>query len=349
VSLFKPATRSQTKARVLLAGPSGSGKTRAALEIAHGLGARIAVIDTENRSASLYVGLNGITFDVCELQPPYSYQKYLEAMTACFGARAYDVLVIDSLTHVWSGEGGALETVDRKANGGNAFTAWKDVTPQHNRLLTALSSSPIHLLCTVRTKTSYVLEERENRQGRLVSTPRKVGMAPIFREGVEYEFSVQLDINLDHEVTVSKTRITELDGTRFAPSELTRIGEVMRSFHDTGTVPSNVPGARPAQPPASPLPTKTSKSYSLKQWAEVPFSSLPHSALTDYIAYYVERLPTLKQANHIRAVEQTIAAAEAELARRTDAEAAGADPETGEVPEDHEQDPPFPDEAGASA
>lgn len=334
-SMFKPATREKTKARVLLAGPSGSGKTRAALEIARGLGDRIAVIDTENRSASLYVGLNGLAFDVCELQPPYTYEKYLQAMRACFESKAYDVLVIDSMTHVWSGEGGALETVDKKANGGNAFTAWKDVTPAHNRLLTALSASPIHLLCTVRTKTAYVMEEKENRAGRLVQTPRKVGLAPIFREGLEYEFSVQLDINLDHEVSVGKTRITELDGAKFAPGELARIGATMREFHDSGSMPQNAPGAKPtpAQPrQRQPLPTKTAKNYQDKQYAEVPFASLPSSALVEYVAYYVGRLPTLTQANHRSSVEATIAAAEAEIERRREAEQAGANPDTGELP-----------------
>jgi len=334
-AMFKAASREKTKARVLLAGPSGSGKTRAALEIARGLGDRIAVIDSENRSASLYVGLNGLAFDVCELSPPYTYEKYLQAMNACFASKAYDVLVIDSLTHVWSGEGGALETVDKKANGGNAFTAWKDVTPSHNRLLTAISASPIHLLCTVRTKTAYVLEERENRYGKMVQVPRKIGLAPIFREGVEYEFSVQLDINLDHEVSVSKTRITELDGAKFAPGELAKIGATMREFHDTGSIKQAEP--RPTQPAQSgPLPTKTAKSYAVKQYAEVPFSSLPHSALTDYLNYYTERLPTLQQANHRKAVEATILAAQAEAQRRLDAEAVGADPETGEM-----QDDPF--------
>lgn len=331
--MFKPATREKTKARVLLAGPSGSGKTRAALEIARGLGDRIAVIDTENRSASLYVGLNGISFDVCELQPPYTYEKYLQAMRDAFGSKAYDVLVIDSLTHVWHGEGGALETIDQKTN---KFAGWKDVTPSHNRLLSSISASPIHILCTVRTKTAYVLEEKENRYGKLVQEPRKVGMAPMFRDGVEYEFSVQLDINLDHEVSVAKTRITELDGARFAPGELARIGEMMRSFHETGVVPQRQQQQKPspALPAQSgPLPTKTAKNYTDKQWAEVPFSSLPHSVLAEYLTYYTERLPTLTQANHRRAVELTIAAAQAEAKRRLDAEAAGADPETGEVPD----------------
>lgn len=338
--MFKPATREKTKARVLLAGPSGSGKTRAALEIAKGLGERIAVIDTENESARLYVGLNGLRFDVCELKPPYTYDKYLTAMRDCFDCKEYDVLVVDSLTHVWSGEGGALERVDQKAgSGGNKFTAFADITPWHNKLLSTIVGSPIHILCTVRTKTAYVMEEKENRQGRLVQTPRKVGLAPVFREGVEYEFSVQLDINLDHEVSVSKTRINELDGRRFAPGDLQNIGAVLRDFHETGTLPQpQSPPLRPAAPRN--LPVRTSKNYPQKQWAEVPWESLPSTALVEYIAYYAERLPSLTQANHKMAVDATLAAAEAELARRRQAEAAGADPETGELP-DQEAGAPF--------
>jgi DNA polymerase III delta prime subunit len=285
--MFKPATREKTKARVLLAGPSGSGKTRAALEIAHTLGPKVAVIDTENRSASLYVGLNGLKFDVCELQPPYTYEKYLQAMRSAFAAK-YDVLVVDSLTHAWAGEGGALEQVDRASGkGGNSFTAWKDVTPEHNRLLSAMSASPIHLLCTVRTKTAYVMEERENRAGKIVQVPRKVGLAPIFRAEVEYEFSVQLEINLDHEVTVTKTRVTELDGARFAPGELGKIGETLRMFHETGTVPSNVSPLRPAQREEPNAPTvERFATYWFKgnKHTGEPVGELSDESLGNYIA-----------------------------------------------------------------
>lgn len=340
--MFKPATREKTKARVLLAGPSGSGKTRAALEIARGLGDRIAVIDTENRSASLYVGLNGLAFDVCELQPPYTYEKYLQAMRACFAAGCYDVLVVDSLTHVWHGEGGALDTVDQT---NNKFAAWKDVTPSHNKLLSAISSSPLHILCTVRTKTHYALEEQDNRYGKKVQVPVKKGMAPMFREGVEYEFSVMLDINLDHEVTVSKTRITELDKAQFAPGELAVIGATMRTFHDTGALPkpASAPRHAPAQQQQRPtLPTKTTAKYPVMQFADVPFASLPHSALTAYVSYYAERLKTTEQANHKKAIQATLAAAEAELGRRQDAESAGADQETGELPDQEADQHSFP-------
>lgn len=118
------------------------------------------------------------------------------------------------------------------------------------------------------------------------------------------------------------------------------------------TVVERAPAQLP--PPAAernqPLPTKTAKNYPEKQYAEVPFSSLPSSALASYLNYYTERLPTLQQANHRKAVEATILAAQAEAQRRLDAEAAGADPETGEVLSDEELDDrnPFPVEGQAS-
>lgn len=325
MNMFRPATREKTKARVLLAGPSGSGKTRVALEIAHVLGDRIAVIDTENRSASLYVGLNGISFDVCELQPPYTYAKYLQAMRACFGANAYDVLVVDSLTHVWHGEGGALETIDQKSN---KFAGWKDITPEHNRLLSSISSSPIHIICSVRTKTAYVLEEQENSYGKKVQVPVKKGMAPMFRDGVEYEFSVQLDINLDHEVSVSKTRIAELDGAKFAPTELARIGEVLRAFHETGVVPQKEINPK-FQLYWFPKTKHTGK----------PIQQLETQSLTNYIARFEADKGPLQDPKWKEVASPYYQAALAELDRRQreEAAAAGADPETGEVQDD--QDP----------
>lgn len=90
----------------------------------------------------------------------------------------------------------------------------------------------------------------------------------------------------------------------------------------------------PAADRSQPLPTRTAKNYAQKRWADVPFGSLPHSALAEYLTYYTEKLPEIEQPNHRRAVEATILAAQAEAQRRIDAEAAGADPETGEVQED---------------
>jgi len=105
---------------------------------------------------------------------------------------------------------------------------------------------------------------------------------------------------------------------------------------DTPTPPPAAPSAPKQLPAPKPLPTKTSKNYSVKEYAEVPFTSLPIAALTAYVAYYEERLPGIEQANHRAGVEATLEAARSELNehRKLEAEAAGADPETGEVPVD---------------
>lgn len=210
MSSFKKASRKQLKLRMALIGPTGSGKTRTALMIAAGLGKRIAVIDTEERSASYFVGAKGVPeFEVCELDhfEPRSYvQKIREAES-----EGFDVIIVDSLTHAWSGKGGALEMVDNAArkpsNGGNNFAAWREVTPEHNALVEALVRCKAHLIVTMRAKMAY--DVVENERGKKV--PVKIGLSPIQRDGMEYEFSVICDLDTDHNLFVSKSRLDAID------------------------------------------------------------------------------------------------------------------------------------------
>jgi hypothetical protein len=324
---FKKATRKQTKARIAIMGPTGAGKTKWALRIAHGLGGRIAVIDTENRSASLYAGDHGIDFDSLELDPDteggYDPRNYVDAIEMAERA-GYDVIVIDSLTHAWTGSGGALEQVD-KAN--NKFAAWKDVTPIQNALTDSITHCKAHVIATLRSKMEYVLEEQVH-NGKKKQVPVRVGLAPIQRAGMEYEFSVIGECDLEtHALKLTKTRVSAVDGKTFAMGQVDVLARSLREFHDSGEVAPAAPAAEPQQPAAAPLPTKTAKNYQDAQWADVPFASLPHSALIDYLTYYTERLPTLTQANHRKAVESTIAAAQAEAAGRL-AREVGEPPET---------------------
>lgn len=202
---FKKATREQAKLRAALVGPSGSGKTYTALNIATHLGGRVAVIDTEHGSASLYAGGKPFDFDVLELTS-FHPDRYTEAIIAAEKA-GYDVLVIDSLSHAWQGKDGALETVDRAKN---SFTeGWRNVTPSHNRMVDTIIGARLHVIATMRVKTEYVVEEDE-KTGKKV--PRKIGLAPVQRAGMEYEFGVVADLDLDHNLTVSKTRCLALDG-----------------------------------------------------------------------------------------------------------------------------------------
>jgi DNA polymerase III delta prime subunit len=206
---FTPATRAASKARIALTGPSGSGKTYTALAIAHelaGPGGRIAVIDTERGRAALYAGLNGWAFDT--LSPTtFSPQSLTEALGAASGAE-YPVVVVDSMSHYWMGVDGMLEQADRRAKGGNSFSGWKEARPDERRMLDALAAYPGHVIITLRVKTEYVIEE--DSRGKKV--PRKVGMRPEQREGIEYEFDVVADLDHDNVLTVSKTRVPVLHG-----------------------------------------------------------------------------------------------------------------------------------------
>ena len=207
---FKVATKQQSKLRMTLDGPAGSGKTFTALRFAHFLarGGKIAVIDTERGSASKYVGEmpDGIpwAFDVAELNS-FAPSNYVEAINAA-GLGGYTVLVIDSLSHAWEGKGGALEMKDKSASEQrtrNDYTAWRSVTPEHNRLVDTILQSPMHVICTMRSRMDYV-QEKDEQTGR--TTIKKVGMAPIQRPGMEYEFDLVGDIDIDHNLRVSKSR-----------------------------------------------------------------------------------------------------------------------------------------------
>ena len=206
---FTRATKKQARLRMALDGPSGAGKTYtgllSAFALAEATGARVAVIDTEHASASKYSDLFP-PFDVLELDT-FSPETYTEAIGLAAKA-GYGVLLIDSLSHAWDGVGGALEMVDKASarSQGNSYTAWKDVTPVHRAMVEAILQSGCHIIVTMRSKMEYVLQEETNRQGKTIQVPRKVGMAPVQRQGMEYEFDIVADLDIDHRLMVSKSR-----------------------------------------------------------------------------------------------------------------------------------------------
>ncbi len=198
---FVKATKKKSKARVALLGPSGAGKTFSALAIGKHLGSKIAVIDTERGSASKYAD-DVAVFDVCELET-FEPQKYIDKLHEA-AAEGYDVIIVDSLSHAWMGGGGILDQKDKK--GGNGFDAWRTLTPQHNALVEAILAYPGHVIATMRSKMEYVQEKGAN--GKTVI--RKVGMAPVQRDGMEYEFDVIGELDVDHCLHVTKSRCNAL-------------------------------------------------------------------------------------------------------------------------------------------
>lgn len=202
--LFQKAERSQAKARIALMAPAGYGKTHSALLMAAGLGKKIAVIDTENGSASMEVGKPGIpSFDVAVMHAPYTVEKYLSAIKEAEDA-GYDVIVLDSLSHSWAGSGGLLDQQGAIADkGGNSFAAWRTISPKGNALIDAILQSPAHVIATMRSKVDYAMEG-----GKVM----KLGLAPVVREGTDYEFGIVLDIDKSHKAHCSKDRTGLFDG-----------------------------------------------------------------------------------------------------------------------------------------
>jgi len=213
---FKKASKTATRLRVGISGAAGSGKTYSALKIATGIGGKVAVIDTERGSAALYA--DKFDFDTVQIEPPYTPDKYIEAVKLAERS-GYGTIIVDSLSHAWAGSGGLLDMHDqiaKSSKGGNSFAAWKEITPLQNKLLDTITGSTCHIIVTMRAKQDYVIE---NNGGR--NQVRKVGLAPVQREGVEYEFSVYIELSQDHIGVATKDRTDLFDGKCFVPSEQT--------------------------------------------------------------------------------------------------------------------------------
>jgi len=207
--VIRKASRKKAKLRLGIAAPGGAGKTMGSLFLAYGITKdwdKIGLIDTEEGSGELYAGThkNGVTigdYQYCGISAPYTVAKYIDAIKAM--EQVCDVVIIDSLSHAWAGTGGLLDKQGKIADASkNSYTAWRFVTPEHTALVDSLLQSPRHIIATMRSKQEYVLEAGSN--GKMA--PRKVGMAPIQRDGMEYEFTVMFDINQDAIATATKDR-----------------------------------------------------------------------------------------------------------------------------------------------
>lgn len=257
---FTKAEKKKSKLRLGLTGPSGSGKTYSALLIAAGMGGKVAVLDTERGSASLYAGLTA--FDSLELNPPFAPGRFIEAIRTA-EAEGYDTLILDSITHEWNGTGGCLQLVDEIAKArfkGNSWSAWSDVTPRHQAFLDAILQCNLHIIATMRSKT----ETAQSNEGGKVRVS-KLGMKAEQREGAEYEFTTVLDLSHDgHFAIPSKDRTGLFAGSDpFVISAETgkRLMQWLNSGADSAPAPAPAPAQSPApaQAPAqAPAPTLAS-------------------------------------------------------------------------------------------
>jgi len=197
---LKKAERKKVKLKIGMSGASGFGKTYSSLLLAKGIvedWSKIAIIDTENRSAQLYADLG--PYNVIELDPPYSPERYIQAIEMCQQS-GIEVCIIDSITHEWDGEGGCLDIQNKL---GGRFQDWAKVTPRHKAFINCILHTNMHVITSVRRKQDY--EMVKNDKGR--AEVQKSGTKEITREGFEYEITLNFEfVNDNHMVKASKDR-----------------------------------------------------------------------------------------------------------------------------------------------
>jgi len=217
------AEREKEKAVIGFIGCSGSGKTVSALITAYGMmkeaypeaseaeiWLKIGVVDTEHKRSKLYANLEiGDVrigrFRHIDFPPPYTTERYNAAVLTMKKAGA-EVIIVDSISHNWMGEGGIVETHGQMS--GNSFQNWGKLAPETTKLIKTLTQNDVHMLVTFRTKTEYVVEP--NSEGKMA--PRKVGTKPVQKEEMEYEFMLNFVIDIDHIAEPSKDNTQMFEG-----------------------------------------------------------------------------------------------------------------------------------------
>lgn len=280
---FKKAERFLTNPTIAITGPTGSGKTFSALRLASGIskamGKPFALIDTENGSASLYS--DHFDFDTLNITPPFTTEKYIQAINDAEKG-GYCALVIDSITHAWAGEGGLLEQkaqLDARP-GSNHWTNWGPIKLKDQKFRNAyLHSSVPFFIATMRSKMEYAQTENNGKK-----KVEKQGMAPVQSDGIEYEFSVVLDVAMNHEAEVSKDRTHLFDKTPiFKIGEET--GEMLVEWRAGGKEKPPAPPVRsfsstPPPAPAEPQsPPELDTSEDLDSYLGGPASQLTPAEL----------------------------------------------------------------------
>ena len=227
--VFEEAKRSEVKIKLAVGGPTGSGKTMSSLVLAYGLVKEehpdwtdaqiwrsIFVIDTENHSASLYRGavvgnMQIGAFMAGNMSAPYTATAYIDAIHAAENAGA-QVLIVDSMSHAWSGDGGALDKQAKiAARTGNSYTAWRDISPEQNQLMNTILQSKCHIISCFRAKQDYVQEK--NDKGKTVV--RNVGLGFVFQDSAEYEYTTLFYLDNDHIANATKDRTGMFTGKFF--------------------------------------------------------------------------------------------------------------------------------------
>lgn len=228
--MLQKATRKKVKIKMSISAPTGFGKTYSALLLAYGITGdwtKIAVIDTENESASLYSDLG--EYYTIPISPDYTVEKFCKAVDACING-GIEVIIVDSTYHYWHGKGGLLDY--NSSLGANSFANWKKTNPLYTAWLDKILQTPAHFICTSRKKQAYEIVENNGKK-----TVEKKGMEDQIRDGFAYEMTVSFNIvTAGHlcEVDKDRTRMF-VDKPEFVITPET--GKMIKDWCESGVAP----------------------------------------------------------------------------------------------------------------
>lgn len=180
---IRPAIREGAKVVIGVCGRSGSGKTLTALKIARGIVANageIGFLDTENKRGSLYAHELDAPFLIGDLYPPFSPQRYAEAIKE-FQQAGVKVLVIDSISHEWEGEGGCIDIAE---NTSSKIANWKKAKAEHKKFMNALLQADMHIIACVRAREQVDFSNP--------SSPKSLGVQPISEKNFMFEMTASV-------------------------------------------------------------------------------------------------------------------------------------------------------------
>lgn len=241
---FTKAKRERAKLKVCLTGASGGGKTLSSLYLAYGMTgdwSKIAVIDSERGRALMYANRSDLgtgEFLHCDLEPPYTVDRYIEAMREAEKIVGEDgVIIIDSGSHAWKGTGGVLDAKEQIAQqrGKTDFSAWNDAGKIQNRFIDTIMDLNCDTIVTLRSKISYTQEvDPETGKTRV----RKLGLEPEQKNDFEYEMTLVMDVDKDtHNCSIIKDN-TFLDAEGFYGRVTPEIGKKLRAWMSEGVEPT---------------------------------------------------------------------------------------------------------------
>ena len=185
---IRPVESGQSKAVIGIAGQSGDGKTYTALLMARGMvnkASEIGFLDTENKRGSLYADILDGKFMIGDLYPPFSPSRYAEAIKE-FQESGVKVLVIDSVTHEWEGDGGCDDIANApKADGTPRKVAnWVGAKREHKKFMNVLLQSNLDIICCIRA--------REKTDFKIIDKPVSLGILPICEKNFMFEMTASI-------------------------------------------------------------------------------------------------------------------------------------------------------------